>query len=215
MKNLKDIIRDDTKISAIVKSFSSPEEVFLINSNWSIISNRLKSVFGLNNPEISANDYNIQINEQLNEIQSGKSPITVVAPTPGTSSTATLGSATPPTGVALTNLAHTDGTSSDFEIGIDNNSLFIQNKKESKAIYIKIASKSGLKYILFSNSTSDENNFRAFKFVGNDSFSFNTMLSTLKLDEKVNKDIKIALFGTNKVKEDRYDFLMKPSAIRL
>ena len=69
MKNLKDIIRDDTKISEIVKSFTSPEEVFLINSNWSIISNRLKSVFGLNNPEISANDYNIQINEQLIEIQ--------------------------------------------------------------------------------------------------------------------------------------------------
>ena len=33
MKNLKDIIRDDTKISEIVKSFTSPEEVFLINSN--------------------------------------------------------------------------------------------------------------------------------------------------------------------------------------
>jgi hypothetical protein len=33
------------------------------------------------------------------------------------------------------------------------------------------------------------------------------MLSTLKLDEKLNKDIKIALFGTNRVKEDIYAFL--------
>ena len=66
MKNLKDITRDEIKISAIVNSFTSPEEVFLINNNWPIISNRLKSVFGVNNPAISANDYNIQINEQLN-----------------------------------------------------------------------------------------------------------------------------------------------------
>jgi hypothetical protein len=208
MKNLKDITRDEVKISEIVKSFTSPEEVFLINSNWSYILNRLKSVFGVNNPAISANDYNIQINEQLNEIQSGKTPITVVAPTPGASST--TASATTPTGVTLTNLVHTDGTASDFEIGIENNSLFIQNKVESKAIYIKIANKNGLKHILFSNSTSDEGNFRAFKFGNvnvNDSFHFKKMLSTLKLDENVNKDIKIALFGTNRVKEDIYDFL--------
>jgi hypothetical protein len=205
MKNLKDITRDEVKISEIVKSFTSPEEVFLINSNWSYILNRLKSVFGVNNPAISANDYNIQINEQLNEIQSGKTPITVVAPTPGASST--TASATAPTGVALTNLDHTDGTLSDFVIGIENNSLFIRNIAENKAIYIKIANKNGLKHILFSNSTSDEGNFRAFKFVGNDSFSFKKMLSTLKLDEKLNKDIKIRLFGTNKVKEDLYDFL--------
>lgn len=207
MKNLKDITRDEIKISAIVNSFTSPEEVFLINNNWPIISNRLKSVFGVNNPAISANDYNIQINEQLNEIQSGKTPITVVAPTPGTSSTATSASATAPTGVTLTNLDHVDGTPSDFVIGIENNSLFIKNTAENKAIYIKIATKSGVKYILFSNSTSAENSFRAFKFVGNDSFSFKKMLSTLKLDEKLNKDIKVALFGTNKVKEDLYDFL--------
>jgi hypothetical protein len=210
MKKLKDITRDEVKISEIVKSFTSPEEVFLINNNWSYILNRLKSVFGVNNPAISANDYNIQINEQLNEIQSGKTPITVVAPTPGTSSTTTSASATAPTGVALTNLDHSDGTPSDFEIGIDNNSLFIQNKAESKAIYIKIANKNGLIHILFSNSTSDEGNFRAFKFGNvnvNDSFHFKKMLSTLKLDEKLNKDIKIALFGTNRVKEDIYAFL--------
>ena len=95
-------------------------------------------------------------------------------------------------------------------MGIENNSLFIQNTVESKAIYIKIATKSGVKYILFSNSTSAENSFRAFKFGNvnvNDSFHFKKMLSTLKLDEKINKDIKVALFGTSRVKEDIYDFL--------
>jgi hypothetical protein len=206
MKNLKDITRDEVKISAIVKSFSLPEEVFLINSNWPIISNRLKSVFGFDNPAISTNEYKSEIEKTLETVQTGKTTnITVVAPTPGTSSTST--SATSPIGVTTTSLDHIDGTTSDFVIGIENNSLFIKNVAENKAIYIKIATKSGLKYILFSNSTSAENSFRAFKFVGNDSFSFKKMLSTLKLDEKLNKDIKIKLFGTNKVKEDLYDFL--------
>jgi hypothetical protein len=72
MKNLKDVTRDEVKISEIVKSFPSAEEVFLINSNWSYISNMLKRKFGFNNPTITANEYNIEINEILNEIQSGK-----------------------------------------------------------------------------------------------------------------------------------------------
>jgi hypothetical protein len=207
MKNLKEVTRDEIKINEIVKSFPSPEEVFLINSNWSIISNRLKSVFGYNNPVISFNDYNTQINEQLNEIQSGKLPITVVVPTPTSSTSASV---TVPIGVTLKNLNHTDGTPSDFEIGIDNNSLFIQNKTESKTIYIKLVTKNGVKYIVFSNSTSDENNFTQFKFGNvnvNDSFHYRKMLNSLKLDEKVNKDIKVALFGTERVKDDIFDFL--------
>jgi hypothetical protein len=55
MNNLKDVIRDEIKKSDIVKSFPSVEEVFLINSNWSYISNMLKRKFGFNNPAISAN----------------------------------------------------------------------------------------------------------------------------------------------------------------
>jgi hypothetical protein len=92
MKNLKDVIRDEIKISQIVNSFSSPEEVFLINSNWSNISNRLKSVFGVNNPAIFANEYKSEIEKTLETVQTGKTTnITVVAPAPGTStSTSTL-----------------------------------------------------------------------------------------------------------------------------
>ena len=94
MNNLKDMTRNEIKISEIVKSFPSAEEIFLINSNWSYISNMLKRKFGFNNPAISANEYDIEINELPNEIQSGKSPITVVAPTPATSTTSILVSVT-------------------------------------------------------------------------------------------------------------------------
>jgi hypothetical protein len=54
MKNLKDITRDEIKISEIVKSFPVAEEVYLINSNWSHISNILKREFGFHNPSISS-----------------------------------------------------------------------------------------------------------------------------------------------------------------
>jgi hypothetical protein len=81
MKNLKDITRDEIKISEIVKSFPSPEEVFLINSNWPYILNILKRQFGFNNPGISASEYKSEIDEALDSVQTGKTTnITVQAP---------------------------------------------------------------------------------------------------------------------------------------
>jgi len=81
MKNLKDLTRDEIEISEIVKSFPVAGEVFLINSNWSYISNILKRRFGFKIPSISANEYNVEINEILEAIQTGKA-ITIVAPAP-------------------------------------------------------------------------------------------------------------------------------------
>jgi len=99
MKNLKDITRDDTKISAIVNSFSSPEEVFLINSNWSIISNLLKRQFGVNNKEISVNEYKTEIEEALDTVQTGKTTnITVQAPSASTTTPALPATPAPASG---------------------------------------------------------------------------------------------------------------------
>jgi hypothetical protein len=96
MKNLKDITRDEIKISEIVKSFPIVEEVFLINSNWPYILNILKRKFGFNNPEISANEYNLEINEALEAVQTGKpTSITVVAPSAPSAATSATPFATP------------------------------------------------------------------------------------------------------------------------
>ena len=96
MKNLKDITRDDIKISKIVSSFPVPEEVFLINSNWPSILNILKKQFGVNNQAISSDDYVIEINDALETVQSGKLPsITVVAPPGGSAATLPTPFATP------------------------------------------------------------------------------------------------------------------------
>ena len=43
MENLKEITMDETKISDIAKSFSKPEEVFVINNNWPTIFNQIKN----------------------------------------------------------------------------------------------------------------------------------------------------------------------------
>jgi hypothetical protein len=96
MKNLKDITRDEIKISEIVKSFPIAEEVFLINSNWPYILNILKRKFGFNNPGISANEYNLEINEALEAVQTGKpTSITVVAPPAPSAATSATPFATP------------------------------------------------------------------------------------------------------------------------
>ncbi len=49
MTNLRNSLRDEVKISEIVKSFS-PEEFFIINTNWKAIQDQLKIKFGINNP---------------------------------------------------------------------------------------------------------------------------------------------------------------------
>jgi hypothetical protein len=42
MSNLRNSLRDEVKISEIVKSFPQAEEVFIINTNWKAIQDQLK-----------------------------------------------------------------------------------------------------------------------------------------------------------------------------
>ena len=90
MKNLKDITRDEIKISEIVKSFPVAEEVFLINFNWPYILNILKRKFGFNNPVINPYEYNLEISEALESVQAGKPPPIVITSAPGVTTGTTL-----------------------------------------------------------------------------------------------------------------------------
>ena len=49
MKNLKQILRDDVKISEIVRSFPIPEDIYEINKYLKQISKRLLNLFGFDN----------------------------------------------------------------------------------------------------------------------------------------------------------------------
>jgi hypothetical protein len=188
MKNLKEITRDEIKISEIVKSFPSPEEVFLINSNWSYILNILKRQFGFNNPGISASEYKSEIDEALDSVQTGKTTnITVQAPSTSAATPAppaTPGPGAPATTTRLANDIPDDtGAPSGFQYEEDDNSLVILNPK-GDIVYIKIAESKTLKKILFSKTDNNQGSFKAFNF-------------TNTSGELSFKQFKTDFFGTN------------------
>ena len=208
MQNLKQITRDETKISDIAKSFPKPEDVFTINNNWDTILNQLKIKFGVNNPNISVIQYSTEIKDVIDSLTNTPFGTTVIPPSTVMSGTYAVALPLVPTTV----LRHGDGSVSDFETALERNSLYIKNTRENKGIYIKIATKGGQKFILFSNSKNDEGNFRPFNFGNIDSnLTFKTVMKALKLDESLNKGIFVYFFGTGTTWKDKYDFLEDPA----
>ena len=55
-ENLRKSLRDEVKITQIAKTFT-PEEVFMINTNWNEIQDQLRVKFGINNPIKTVKDY--------------------------------------------------------------------------------------------------------------------------------------------------------------
>jgi hypothetical protein len=159
MTNLRKSLRDEVKISEIVKTFND-EEVFIINSNWNTIQEQLEIKFGINNPIKTVNDYVTEIRDIIDKLQN-KQYGTILSSLSVSSST-TLASATAPTGVK--DLNHDDdGSSSDFIYKLEANSLYIGNKINGKGIWVKIGHKN-MDFIMFSNTTNAENQFRTFKY---------------------------------------------------
>jgi hypothetical protein len=190
MANLRNSLRDEVKISEIVKSFS-PEEVFIINTNWKAIQEQLKIKFGINNPIVKVKDYNDEIINVIDTLQNKPFGATLLpASTTSTSSSVTLAGAIAPTSTKP--LIHSNGTPSDFISAVENNSLYIGNVVNGKAIWVKIGYKSR-NFIMFSNTTNDEKSFRAFKHTGMDDFSFKKIMGILGLDKDI--DIRNQLFG--------------------
>ena len=190
MANLRNSLRDEVKISEIVKSFS-PEEVFIINTNWKAIQEQLKIKFGINNPIVKVKDYNDEIINVIDTLQNKPFGATLLpASTTSASSSVTLAGAIAPTSTKP--LIHSDGTPSDFISAVENNSLYIGNVVNGKAIWVKIGYKSR-NFIMFSNTTNDEKSFRAFKHTGMDDFSFKKIMQILGLDKDI--DIRNQLFG--------------------
>ena len=187
MTYLRNVLRDEVKISEIVKSFG-PQEVFIINTNWKAIQEQLKIKFGINNPNTTVTDYITEMVDVVSTLQN-KPFGTVLAPVASTTST-TLADAKEPG--SATNILHTDGSPSEFKTAIEDNCLYIGNKKRKKGIWVKIGKKPR-DFIMFSNTTKDEGNFRAFKHTGSDDYNFKKIMGILGLDKDT--DIKTQLFG--------------------
>ena len=191
MTNLRNVLRDEAKISDIVKSFGSQER-FIINTNWEAIQEQLKIKFGINNPSTKVTEY---VNEIIDVIQTlqNKPFGTVLAPVASTTSSAPIAGA--PIPASAVDLPHTDSSPSNFVAVIENNCLYIGNKLTSKGIWIKLG-KRPREFIMFSNTTNDDGNFRSFKHTGSDDYSFKKILGILGLDKDV--DIRTQLFGPPK-----------------
>jgi hypothetical protein len=105
--NLRNVLRDEVKIIDIVKSFTNPEDVFIINTNWETIQVQLRVKFCIYNPNTKTKDYREEI-VNVNETLQNKPVGTVLPLEPSTTSSSALA------GEIADDLDHTDGSPSDF-----------------------------------------------------------------------------------------------------
>ena len=202
--NLRNSLRDEVKITEIVKTFT-PEEVFMINTNWKEIQDQLRVKFGVNNPNKTVKDYNEEIISIIETLQS-KPYGTTLLPS-DTTTTGSYSTVTKPSG-SIQKLVHSDGSASDFESTVENNSLYIKNVNEQKAVWIKIGAYTATKtHVMFSINSNNERNFKAFNFNTSNKYGFRKMIEELKLNLNKNTDIRHQLFGTKGTKDDVYEYL--------
>jgi hypothetical protein len=136
----------------------------MINTNWKEIQEQLRVKFGINNPSKTVKDYHEEIINIIETLQSKPYGTTLLP-----SDTTTAGSystVTKPSGSTQV-ILHSDGSPSHFESTVENNSLYIKNVHEQKAVWIKIGAYTATKtHVMFSINTNNEKNFKAFNFLG-------------------------------------------------
>lgn len=193
-ENLKNIIRNDYIIWDVVKGLTT-QEVFETNKYFNIISTRLLKIFGYDNKNITAKDLQDEIARSLDIIKTEPENIYEIEEDdpnkPGVS-------------VAETVLPHSDSTLSDFKFKVVDNSLYVENYKTNKGVYLKIGYKDNQK-LVFSSDTGLKGSFSRINF--KEKTGFSKILKELKLSQDNNKDILLKIFGDNLSKDAIYDRL--------
>jgi hypothetical protein len=189
MSNLRESLRDEVKITEIVKTFDA-QEVFIINTNWKAIQEQLQIKFGINNPIKKVNDYVSEIRTIIDTLQNKQYGTTLLPPSAAASTT--LATATAPS-IGTAPVDHTDLTPSDFIWKLEKNSLYIGNKVDSKGIWIKIGFKKSQNFIMFSNTTNAKDQFRAFKYINTGNYSYKRIIEALGLNH--DDDVRLQIFG--------------------
>ena len=207
MKNLKQVISEDVKISEIVKALN-PDEIFDVNKYWAKIKDTIIKVFGVNNKQATVKTYLEFIMAILDTIDT-KGSIATVFPTTG-------GTPVPPTAATSVPIS---SVPKDYEyeyikdtVGAEN-VLRISNPTSTiKEIFIRIG-KSNLRgeehnQVVFSRTTNEKTKFRRFTFVNNSpNYDFKTIMTDLGL-LPMNDDFRL-LFGRNINKDAIFDHLNK------
>jgi hypothetical protein len=195
MTNLRNVVRDEVRISDIVKAFNGrEEEVYIINNNWKEIEEQLKKKFGINNPRTPYPEYVKEIEDVIENLVHKQYGTTLIPTNKATSATS-LCNATAPTGTP-TVLNNALGAVTDFEYIVEDGALYIKNTALNKAIWVRLAKHSSKEFIAFSNGDNVEGAFRTFiHTAGFSDFHFNRILDILDLNK--NPDVRHQLFGTD------------------
>ena len=193
MTNLRNVVRDEVRISDIVKSFNGkPEEVYIINNNWKEIEEQLKKKFGPNNPKTPFTEYVKEIEDVIDNLVHKQYGTTLI-PTNTAASATSLCNASAPSGTP-TVLNNAGGAPTTFEYIVENGALYIKNTTLNKAIWVRLARHSSKEFIAFSNGDNIETAFRTFiHTAGFSNFHFNRILDILDLN--ANTEVKDQLFG--------------------
>jgi hypothetical protein len=193
MTNLRNVVRDEVRISDIVKAFNGKtEEVYIINNNWKEIEEQLKKKFGPNNPRTPFTEYVKEIEDVIENLVHKQYGTTLI-PTNTTTSATSLCNASPPSGTP-TVLTNVGGAATAFEYIVENGALYIKNTTLNKAIWVRLARHSSKDFIAFSNGDNIEGAFRTFIHTsGFSNFHFNRILDILDLN--ANTEVKDQLFG--------------------
>ena len=198
MTNLRNVVRDEVRISDIVKAFNGKtEEVYIINNNWKEIEEQLKKKFGPNNPRTPFTEYVKEIEDVIENLVHKQYGTTLIPTNKATSATS-LCNATAPTvaTTVLNNGVGGTGAATAFEYAIEDGALYIVNKTDGKAIWVRLAKYSSKEYIAFSNGDNIAGAFRTFVHTaGFSDFHFNRIMDILDLNK--NPDVRHQLFGTD------------------
>ena len=189
--NLKELVRSETMIGEIVRRFTDPETIFLINTNWKKALPVLLQIVGYNNKFATADDFEKAIIRTMEYIidpfpraptitYSTTPGATPTIPTPGATPTIpTPGPTTPASGwfpFSLFGSSGTTGTLStstlpgtpisavDIEVKNTPQTIHISNKKNKNELFIKIGEYKKNKKIMYSTTTDSKGEYTAINF---------------------------------------------------
>jgi hypothetical protein len=201
MRNLKEVISDDGKISEIVKSLT-PLEIFDINKYWAKIKDTILKIYGSNNKQATVKNYVELMAAVLDTIDTKGSLATVFPSAPTLTPTPIQ---LPPTPSKPQKPQSGPSVPVVYALSPDNKTLTLTNNDTGKTVYLRI----GRGEILYS-LVGTENTFIKTRHEGGQHY-FKDIMTTLGLIKSngVKSKEYLELFGIFIAKYHMYENLLK------
>jgi len=194
-KNLRTLFNKDELIENIVKSYK-PDEIYIINTYFKQIQEYFLETFGKNNTNLKLNEILDVIKSIIYKIQNPVVEYEIEEELPAAAAAAVSAPS------AITSLLDTSGNPTDFNYGIDSDSFYIENNKNGKHIWFKIADVDNKKILLYSTTDNSRGNFKQVM----ERQTTNT-LSDDVLNNIVDKYLKLDIYSKNQLLPKQYSKL--------